>query len=94
MIKIVFTYDVAAEKQLQYFADTTEVIKPFWETHGCSAYSVWQANDGSPSFVKEMEFDDQQSRGKASDDPQAKEVVAVFSKYAENVTRRTYTQRV
>ena len=54
MIKVVFTYDVAMEKQQQYFADTAEIIKPFWEEHGCSSYSVWQIDDGSPVFVKEM----------------------------------------
>ena len=94
MIKVVFAYDVAEEKQQQYFADTAEIIKPFWEEHGCSSYSVWQIDDGSPVFVKEMLFEDQQSRGKASAEPRAKEVVALFSKYAINVERRVYTQRV
>ncbi|MFC1978426.1 hypothetical protein ACFLVP_00360 [Chloroflexota bacterium] len=94
MIKVIFTYDVATEKQRQYLKDTAEVIKPFWESHGCSSYSVWQSDDGLPAFVKEMVFEDQQSRGRTSGDPQAKEVVALFSKYAENVIRRTYVQRV
>ena len=94
MIKVVFTYDVVEEKQQQYLADTAEIIKPFWESHGCSSYSVWQTEDASPAFVKEMLFEDEGSRGKASGDPQAKEVVALFSRYAENVVRRTYTQRV
>ena len=94
MIKVIFTYDVAAEKQQQYLKDTAEVIKPFWESHGCASYNVWQTDDRSHSFVKEMVFVDQQSRGKASGDPHAKEVVALFSQYAANVTRRTYIQRV
>jgi len=94
MIKVVFTYDVAAEKQQQYLADTAEIIKPFWESHGCASYSVWQTEDASPAFVKEMLFENEQSRGKASGDPQAKEVVALFSKYATNVIRKTYIQKV
>jgi len=94
MIKVVFTYDVDGEKQQQYLADTAETIKPFWESHGCSSYSVWQTSEGSPAFAKEMLFENEESRGQASSDPQAKEVVALFSKYATNVIRKTYIQKV
>ena len=94
MIKVVFTYDVATEKQKQYLEDTAETIKPFWESHGCSSYNVWQTSEGSPEFAKEMIFEDESARGKASGDPQAKEVDALFSKYATNVMRKTYTQKV
>ncbi|MBT3363421.1 MAG: hypothetical protein HN929_12315 [Chloroflexi bacterium] len=94
MIKIVFTYNVAPDKQAKYLIDTAEIIKPFWESHGCTSYSVWQTDEGSPAFVKEMVFEDQKSREKASDDPSAKEVVGLFSKYATNVKRRMYLQCV
>jgi hypothetical protein len=94
MIKIVFTYDVAPDKQPQYLIDTAEIIKPFWESHGCTSYSVWQTDEGSPAFVKEMVFEDQKSRGKASGAPGAKEVVELFSKYATNVKRRVYQQSI
>ena len=41
MIKIVFMYEVIREKQDEYLKMTRDRIKPFWESHGCEAYTVW-----------------------------------------------------
>ena len=43
MVKVVFTFDVAPEKQSEYLKATAEKIKPYWESHGCQSYDVWQA---------------------------------------------------
>ena len=56
--KVVFTYDVSVEKQKEYLKVTGEKIKPFWESHGCQSYSVWQVTDHPTAFVKEMVFED------------------------------------
>jgi len=96
MIKVIFTYEVLAEKHEEYLKATAEVIKPFWESHGCLSYTVWQADDGS--FIKEMLFADQTTRQKALSLPQsddkAKEAVGLFAKYAMNTTRRACEQKV
>ena len=96
MVKVIFTYTVSTEKWEDYLKATAEVIKPFWESHGCLSYSVWQADDGS--FIKEMLFPDQESRQKALSlpqiDTQAREAVGLFAKYAVNTTRRICEQKV
>ena len=96
MIKVIFTYSVEPGKQADYLKATAEVIKPFWELHGCLSYTVWQADDGS--FIKEMLFADQETTQKAMAMPQsdagAKEAVELFLKYAVNTTRRACEQKV
>jgi len=96
MVKVIFAYDVSQEKQEEYLKATNEVIKSFWESHGCISYTVWQAEDGS--FIKEMLFADQETRQKALSLPQsdakAKEAVGLFAKYAVNTTRRACEQKV
>jgi len=96
MMKVIFTYEVPQEKQEEYLKATAEVIKPFWESQGCLSYNVWQVEDGS--FIKEMLFASQETRQKALSLPQsdsmAKEVVGLFSKYAQNTTRRACEQKV
>lgn len=96
MIKVIFTYEVLEEKREEYLKATDEVIKPFWESHGCLSYTVWQVEDGF--FIKEMLFADQTTRQKALSLPQsdakAKEAVGLFAKYAVNTTRRACEQKV
>ena len=98
MVKVIFMYDVPQEKREEYLKVTAEVIKPFWESHGCLSYNVWQTNEGSPDFIKEMLFDSQASREKSTamqaDDPKTKEVVGLFSKYAVNTQRKSCLQKV
>jgi len=96
MIKVIFTYEVLSEKREEYIKATSQVIKPFWESHGCISYTVWQVEDGS--FIKEMLFTNQETRQNALSLPQsdakAKEVVGLFAKYAVNTTRRACEQKV
>lgn len=93
MEKHIFMYDVPKEKQEEYFKVTAEVIKPYWESHGCLSYTVWQTDDGSPAFMKEMLFEGQQSREQAND-PEAKKVTGFFRNYAVNTQRKNYVQKV
>ena len=97
MVKVVFTYDVPKEKREDYLKSTAEVIKPFWESHGCKSYTVWQADDES-GYVKEMLFESEQARnesiGMQRGDPETREVVGLFGSYALNTQRKTYIQRV
>ena len=96
MVKVIFRYEVAQEKQVDYLKATAEVIKPFWESHGCISYTVWQVEDGS--FIKEMLFADEETRQKAlalpQSDAKAKEAVGLFTQYALNTTRRACEQKV
>ena len=63
MVKVVFTFDVAPEKQSEYLKATAEKIKPYWESHGCQSYQIWQV-EGTATFIKEMLFSDQAARDK------------------------------
>ena len=63
MVKVVFTFEVAPEKQTEYLKATAEKIKPFWESHGCQSYQIWQIED-TATFLKEMHFTDQAARDK------------------------------
>jgi len=96
VVKVIFTYEVELGKQADYLKTTAEVIKPFWESHGCLSYSVWQTDDGS--YIKEMLFTDQETRQKVialpQSDAKAKGVVGLFAKYAVNTTRRACEQKV
>ena len=64
MLKLVFTFEVAPEKQSEYLKATAEKIKPFWESHGCQSYQIWQI-EGTSTFLKEMHFTDLAARDKA-----------------------------
>jgi hypothetical protein len=40
MLKITYSYEVPSEKHDEYLKITKDEIKPFWESHGCDAYTV------------------------------------------------------
>lgn len=91
---IVFTFDVPEEKQAEYLKATTEKIKPFWESHGCQAYDIWQTTDGEPAFLKTMFFSDTEDRKKATEgNPEAIPIVQLWGSFATNVSRKTYVQK-
>ena len=91
---IVFTFDVPEAKQADYLKATTEKIKPFWESHGCEAYDIWQTTDGEPAFIKTMLFSDTDARKKASEgNAEAMPIVQLFSSFATNVSRKTYAKK-
>ena len=90
MIKIVFMYEVIGEKQDEYLKITRDRIKPFWESHGCEAYTLWQASEEPARFVKEMLFKDEATMQTVMNLEGAQPVKKLFSQFANNITRKTY----
>lgn len=95
MVKVVFTFEVAPEKQSEYLKATAEKIKPHWESHGCQSYDVWQA-EGENTFIKEMLFPDLSSRETimGMNDAKSNSVKALWKSFVDNVTIKTYIQKV
>ncbi len=93
MFKAVFTYEVPEDKQEEYLKTTVELIKPYWEAHECLSYEVYQDYYESPlRFVKEQYYPDKETMERslalARQDPEAKEIVGLFFKYAEKLEQR------
>ncbi len=94
LVKVVFMYDVSVDSQKEYLEVTGEKIKPFWESHGCQSYSVWQVTDHPTAFVKEMVFQDVTSMEKSMALQEAKSIKDLFHGFANNVSRKLCIQRV
>ncbi|HVP81032.1 MAG TPA: antibiotic biosynthesis monooxygenase [Thermodesulfobacteriota bacterium] len=94
MIKMVFMYEVVKEKQDEYLSITRDRIKPFWESHACESYTLWQAPEEPTSFIKEMVFKDEATMQTVMSLEDAQPVKKLFSQFANNVTRKTYRQAV
>jgi hypothetical protein len=92
MLKIVYVYEVSKEKQDEYLKVTAEMIKPFWESHGCEAYTLWVPMEGSTTFMKEMDFKDEGTMQSTLKLAEAEPIKKLFSELASNVTRITYRQ--
>jgi ribosome maturation factor RimP len=92
---MVFTFDVPEEKQAEYLKATTEKIKPFWESHGCESYDIWQTSNGNPAFMKIMLFKDSEAMMKSLRDygEEAKPVVELYNSFAMNVVNKTYVKK-
>jgi len=93
-VKVVFTYDVFVDKQLEYLKVTAEKIRPFWESHGCQSYSVWQVTDHPTAFVKEMVFEDLTTMEKSMALHEAESVKELFKSFVTNVSRKVCMQRI
>jgi quinol monooxygenase YgiN len=93
-VKVVFTYDVSVDNQKEYLKVTGEKIRPFWESHGCQSYSVWQATDNPTAFVKEMVFEDLTKMEKSMALSEAKSVKELFHSFAGNVSRKVCLRRI
>lgn len=94
LVKVVFAFEVSVENQKEYLKTTGEIIKPFWESHGCQSYSVWQVTDHPTAFVKEMVFQDVTSMEKSMALQEAKSIKDLFHGFANNVSRKLCIQRV
>jgi quinol monooxygenase YgiN len=94
VVKVVFTYDVSVDNQKEYLNVTGDKIKPFWESHGCQSYSVWQVTDNPTAFVKEMVFEDLAKMEKSMALPEAQSVKDFFHSFVKNVSRKICFQRV
>lgn len=94
MVKVVFEYDVLAEKQNEYLQVTKESIKPFWENNGCQSYDVWQVSESQTKFVKEMLFDDLPAVKGTLALKEAEPIKNLFRQFAQNVSRKICLQRI
>ncbi|MCX5805924.1 MAG: hypothetical protein NT010_07640 [Proteobacteria bacterium] len=92
MLKIVFSYEVPIEKHDEYLQITKDVIKPFWESHGCDAYTVWLSLEGSTKFMKEMVFKDELTMKSTMSLAEAEPVKKLFFQFAGSITRVIYSQ--
>ena len=95
MVKVVFTFEVAPEKQSEYLKATAEKIKPYWETHGCQSYDVWQA-EGEATFIKEMIFPDLATKDRVMGpkDEEASAAIALWQSFISNLSVKTFTLKV
>lgn len=93
-----FFYQVPEGKQKEYLKVTSEVIKPYWESHGCRAYDVYHEAEGGTAFVKEMLFDDlpsmQKSMALPEADAKAKSIIDRFFSFAISVRCKPYVEKI
>jgi hypothetical protein len=94
MLKITYSYEVPSEKHDEYLKITEDEIKPFWESHGCDAYTVWLSLEGSTKFMKEMIFKDEHTMQSTLSLPEAEPIKKLFFQFAGGITRITYRQVV
>jgi len=92
---MIFTFDVPEEKQAEYLKATSEKIKPFWESHGCESYDIWQTSDGNPTFMKIMLFKDTDAMMKSlqGSGEEAKPVIELYNSFAMNITNKNYIKK-
>jgi hypothetical protein len=93
MVKVVFHYDVPKVKQTEYLRMTQETIKPFWETHGCRSYTVWQVAESETGFVKEMLFESESGMKETMSLKEAEPVKEIYFRFATDVSRRIVVQK-
>ncbi len=96
MVKVIFSFEVAKEKQEEFLGFVKSGIKPYWESHGCLAYDVWQA-EGENAFIKTMDFSDLQTMKTVmptqDQDPECRALIEKFESYTIHLSRRTYIRR-
>jgi quinol monooxygenase YgiN len=95
MVVMVYRYQVPTEKHRQYIKATVEKIKPFWESHGCKSYDVWQAAENGTSFMKTMFFEDADTMQKsmALSKSEGKPFVDLFYSFANDISRQAYIKK-
>jgi len=101
MYMAVFTFEVPEENQAAYLKTTAEVIKPFWESHECISYEVFQDYFLGPErFVKIQYYKDKETMERslslARQDEEGKKVVGEFMKHIrpETLEQRRVVPRV
>ena len=94
MVKVIYEYDVPADKQEAYLKATSEKIKPFWESKGCKSYDIWQVADSETRFVKDMLFQDKAVMKETLDLKEGDSVKEIFMSFAENIARKICVQKI
>ncbi len=94
IVKAVFIYDVSVGNQPEYLEVTATKIRPFWESHGCKSYSLWQVIDNPTAFVKEMVFENLTAMERSMSLQEAKPIKDLFISFASNVSRKVCIQKI
>jgi len=94
MLKLIFEYNVAVEKQEEYLKATNDTIKPFWESKSCKSYSVWQVAENETGFVKEMLFADKSVMKECMALEEAGPIKEIFFSFAGDISRKTCIQKI
>ena len=93
MVELVFFFEVPKETQEEFLNFVKTGTKPYWESHGCLGYNVWQAL-GEDSFIKRMEFADMAALEKAGSaaeqDPEGKAFIEKFNSLVKNMSRKPF----
>lgn len=90
MLKMVYIYEVSEDKQEEYKKTTAETIKPFWESHGCQAYKVWQSQEDPKMFMKEMLFSDRAAMQGAVSSPDSEAIKQLFFQFVVVKSKTAY----
>lgn len=95
MVKVIFTFNVAKEKQEGYLKASAERIKPFWESRGCQSYQVWQA-EGETTFIKEMLFTDVDSKERiiGAKDDEANAARSLWRSFITDLSLKTFERKM
>ncbi len=95
MVQVVFTFEVSKDKQEEFLNFVKSGTKPWWESHGCLAYNVWQAAEEN-AFIKTMEFPDLATMKKVMPaneaDPKCRALIQKFESYVTNISRKPYVK--
>ena len=100
MVRGIWFYEVAEEKQAEYLQKTRDIIKPFWESKECLSYEVYQDWGNPRQFVKIQTYETRSAMERdgalffEKQDPQAVKAVETFRSYAENIVNRLGISKV
>ena len=93
MVEVIFTFEVEKERQEEFINFVKTGTKPWWESHGCLGYNVWQAA-GENAFMKRMEFTDMATMEKVmpanEKDPECRALIDKFESYTINIARKPW----
>jgi len=93
MVEVIFTFEVAKERQEEFLNFVKTGTKPWWESHGCLSYDVWQAA-GENAFMKRMAFSDMATMEKVmpgnEKDPECRALIDKFESYTINISRKPW----
>ncbi len=95
MVEVIFTFEVEKDKWEEFLHFVKTGTKPWWESHGCLGYDVWQAA-GENAFMKRMAFPDMATMEKVmaanEQDPECRALIEKFESYTMNISRKPYVK--
>ncbi len=93
MVEVIFTFEVAKENQEEFLRFVKSGTKPWWESHGCLSYTVWQAA-GENAFMKRMAFSDMAAVKKVmsanEENHECRALIDQFESYVINISRKPF----